>query len=72
MYDWAVSSGCVALDWKVPAQYFNVENISLVDIVPPLYSNSIVICKKENLSSSGRKLLRYFEEHSTAEEMTEP
>ena len=72
MYDWAVSSGCVALDWKVPAQYFHVENICLADIIPPIYSNSMVIYKKENLSPSGRKLTRFFEEHSTAEEMIKP
>ncbi len=72
MYDWAASSGCVALDWKVPAQNFHGGGICLVDVVPPLYSNSMVIYKKQNLSSSGRKLVRFFEEHSTAEEMIEP
>lgn len=71
MYDWASSSGCVALDWKIPAQNFHGGGICLVDVLPPLYSNSIVVYKKECLSPSGRKLVRFFEEHSTAEEMIE-
>lgn len=72
LYDWVAESGFIALDWKEPARHHLDDRIAIVDVVPPLYSNSLVIYLKENISPSGRKLLEYFEKHSTAKEMIEP
>ena len=66
LYDWVASTGNVALDWKEPALHHRANDISLVDVEPPLYSNAILIYKRKNLSSGAKKLIKYFEKHSTA------
>ncbi|MGI6072345.1 MAG: LysR substrate-binding domain-containing protein [Lachnospiraceae bacterium] len=72
MYDWVAGSDCIALDWKVPALHHNNDAVSLVNVYPPLYSNSLVIYKKDLVTPAGRRLLKHFEENSTAKEMIQP
>ena len=71
MYRMIASSGCVALDWKVPAQTHSDDSVALVDLEPPLYSNSLIIYNRENLSFAGKQLIRFFGAHSTAKEMVD-
>lgn len=72
MYDWVMNSSGVAADWREPALTHAGNRLVLVPVEPPLYSNTLVIYKKENLSAPGKTLIRYFEKHSTAKEMIEP
>lgn len=53
---------CVGLDWKVAAQTHRVSGVSVVPVVPPLYSHSLMICKKENLSVAGRQMVAFLKQ----------
>ena len=74
MYAMLVRGGLVGLDWRKPAlSHTNAnERFSLVEVSPPLYSNSLIVYRKERLSPAAKMLINYFEAHSTAKEMIEP
>lgn len=73
MYAVIAQGGLVALDWRKPALSHTAgdDRFALVEIEPPLYSNALVIFKKEKASTATKLLIRYFEAHSTAKEMIE-
>lgn len=74
MYAMLCKGGLVGLDWRMPA-IFHVnadKRFLLVEVSPPLYSNSLLVYRKERLSPAAKMLIDYFEKHSTAKEMIEP
>lgn len=74
MYSMLPGGGYVALDWRRPAVSHTGgdSRFALIEIAPPLYSNSLIIYRKERLSPAVKMLIDYFEAHSTAKEMIEP
>lgn len=59
MSELIAKGSCVGLDWKAAAQIHHVDGVSLVPVVPPLYSHSLMICKKENLSVAGKQMVAF-------------
>ena len=74
MYSMLSRGGLVGLDWRKPAfSHTNAdERFALVEVSPPIYSNSLIVYRKGHLSPAAKMLINYFESHSTAKEMIEP
>lgn len=62
MSELIAKGNCVGLDWKAAAEFHHTDGVSLVPVVPSLYSHSLMICKKENLSKAGRQLVAFLKD----------